>query len=234
MNSRVRATVFAAGALACAGLSAAVAGAGQNPGAAGLGALRTVVVTTEAVGHAETLGPRRVDASLAERRVPESFVPPDALGSPGEAVGRKLATSLPAGSYLTASVLKAKAASPGRWGPPEGTTPVEVVVTGGGALVSTRTGSGRRVDVIVSGDSAPGPGAGRTYVAASSVPLLGLREARAQTGIESESWVATLAVTRGQALSLIRAESAGAQVRLLAVRSPAGNPRDQARAQSGA
>jgi hypothetical protein len=71
------------------------------------------------------------------------------------------------------------------------------------------------VDVIVAGDSAPGPSRARTYVAAEGVPLLALREAQPETGAE-ESWTATLALTRGQALRLIRAESEGAQVRLLA------------------
>ena len=60
------------------------------------------------------------------------------------------------------------------------------------------------------------PSAGRTYVAASGVPLLGLREAEAEPGLDADRWIATLALTRDQALRLIRAESVGAQVRLLA------------------
>jgi len=101
-------------------------------------------------------------------------------------------------------------------GPPRGTTPVEIAVTGAGALASTRTDQGDRVDVVVSGDSSPGPSAGRTYVAASGIPLLGLREAQAEPGLASDRWIATLALTREEALVLIRAESVGAQVRLLA------------------
>jgi len=155
---------------------------------------------------------------LTERRVPESFVPPDALALSAEALGRKLATPLPAGSYLTASAFKTKAGrrDPAGGGPPAGTTPVEITVTGAGALGATRTDSGDRVDVVVSGDSAPGPSVARTYVAATGVPLLGLREARAEPGLDAERWVATLALTREEALRLIRAESVGAQVRLLA------------------
>ena len=149
--------------------------------------------------------------------MPESFIPPDALGVPEESLGRKLATSLPAGSYLTVSALKAS--DPGgspRGGPPKGTTPVEITVTGAGALATARTNHGDQVDVVVSGDSAPGPSAGRTYVAASGVPLLGLGEAQAEPGLNADRWIATLALTREQALRLIRAESVGAQVRLLA------------------
>jgi hypothetical protein len=150
--------------------------------------------------------------------VPEDFVPPDALGVPEEVLGRKLATSLPAGSNLTASAFKAPSAGAGaaRGGPPKGTTPVEITVTGAGALAASRTDPGDGVDVVVSGDSAPGPSAGRTYVAASGVPLLGLSEAQAEPGLESDRWIATLALTRAEALRLIRAESVGAQLRLLA------------------
>ena len=145
----------------------------------------------------------------------------DALPAPSAADAlrlRKLGTSLPAGSYLTASVFKSQVAGGARppGGPPQGTTPVEITVTGAGALATSRTGSGDSVDVIVSGDSAPGPSAGRTYVAATGVPLLALREARAEPGLESERWIATLALTREEALRLIRAESIAAQVRLLA------------------
>ena len=148
--------------------------------------------------------------------MPESFVPPDALGASEEALGRRLATALPAGSYLTASAFKApRPRSAQGAGPPRGTTPVEIAVTGAGALAGTRTGPGDDVDVVVSGDAAPGPGSGRTYVAASGVPLLGLSEARPEPGLEPDRWVATLALTREQALRLIHADSAGAQVRLL-------------------
>ena len=100
MKSRVRAAAFALGALACAGLSAAIAGTAQAPGSGDFGALRPVVVTSAALGRGAVIGRKELGQALAERRVPESFVPPDALGLPEEALGRKLGTSLPAGSYL--------------------------------------------------------------------------------------------------------------------------------------
>lgn len=216
MKSRARAAAFAVGALACAGLSAAVAGTAKAPGE-GFGELQSVVVTAAPLEQGTAIGAKVTQRSLIERRVPESFIPPDALGVPEESLGRKLATSLPAGSYLTVSALKAS--DPGgspRGGPPKGTTPVEITVTGAGALATARTNHGDQVDVVVSGDSAPGPSAGRTYVAASGVPLLGLGEAQAEPGLDADRWMATLALTRKQALRLIRAESVGAQVRLLA------------------
>ena len=216
MKSRFRAAAFAIGALACAALSAAVAGTAQAPGGDELGALRPVVVTAAPLERGSTIGRKDLQRALTERRVPESFVPPDALGLPAEALGRKLATSLPSGSYLTVSTFKSQVSGSPSGGPPQGTTPVEITVTGAGALVATRTDSGDRVDVVVSGNSSPGPSAGRTYVAATGVSLLDLREAQAEPGLQSDRWIATLALTRDEALVLIRAESVAAQVRLLA------------------
>lgn len=214
MKSRLRAAAFAAGALACAGLSAAVAGSAEAP-EGGLGPLRSVVVTSAPLNRGTPIGRSAANGSLVERRVPESFVPPDALGVPEEALGRRLATALPAGSYLTASAFRAARPGDAPAGLPRGTTPVEITVIGAGALAGARTAPGDRVDVVVSGDAAPGPSSGRTYVAASGVPLLGLGETRAEPGLEADRWIATLALTREQALRLIRADSVGAQVRLL-------------------
>ena len=217
MKSRARSAAFAVGALACAGLSAAVAGTAQTPGADELSSLVPVVVTSAPLERGTVIGRRGVTKVVSERRVPESFAPPDALRAPAEALGQKLAVSIPSGSYLTAAAFKVKAPrSTPADGPPQGTTPVEIAVIGAGALASTRAGRGDRVDVVVSGDSAPGPSAGRTYVAANGVPLLGLREAQGEPGLPSDRWIATLALKRKEALSLIRAESVGAQVRLLA------------------
>ena len=217
VRSRARAVAFAVGALACAGLSAAVASSGDAAGSGEFGPLRQVVVTSAPLERGSVLRPQALKEAVTARRVPEDFVPPDAFGVPEEVLGRKLAMPLPAGSYLTASALKVPSAgSGGSGGLPKGTTPVEITVTGAGALAASRTDPGDGVDVVVSGDSAPGPSAGRTYVAASGVPLLGLGEAKAEPGLEADRWIATLAVTREQALRLIRAESVGAQVRLLA------------------
>ncbi len=218
MKSRARAAAFAIGALACAGLSAAVAGTAQAPVGGDMGPLVSVVVTSAPLERGTALGGKVANRALEVRRVPGTFVPPDALGAPEEALGRRLATALQAGSYVTASAFRPPRTPGPSSGPPSGTTAVEITVTGAGALAAARTDPGDRVDVVVSGDSAPGPGTGRTYVAASDVSLLALREAQAEPGLDSGLWVATLALTREQALSLIRAESVGAQVRLLAGR----------------
>jgi len=76
--------------------------------------------------------------------------------------------------------------------------------------------------VIVTSEPGPGGGAGRTYVAVRSVGLLDLRPSGGEAGSDdlltnpsSESWIATLALTRAQALRLIQAESFARSVRLI-------------------
>lgn len=216
MSPRARAALFAAGALVCAGTSAALAGRAADPARHGLGKLRAVVVTSTALERGTVVERRHLKSALAERRVPTGFAPPDALGATGEALGRRLAISLPPGSYMTAGALAAAGRRRPSTGPPRGTTPVEVTVTGAGALEATRAGPGTLVDVVVSGDPGPGPGTGRTRVAAERVALLDLREAPDETGLSSDRWVATLALRRDQALRLIRAEAAAGAIRLLA------------------
>lgn len=214
MSSRTRAILFAAGALGCATLSAALAGGASEPAGA-FGELRPVVVAVAPLDKGVEVGRAVSRSALDERRVPAEFAPPDALTAPAEALGRRLATSLPPGSYLTAAHLAATAA-PGRRRSPRGTTPVSIRVTGAAALAASRRGHPALVDVVVTGEPGPGPGLGRTRVAARGVPLLGLERARAETGLAGDAWQATLALTRPQALTLIRAEAAGGSIRLLA------------------
>ena len=217
MSPRVRAALFAAGALVCAGLSAALAGTATSTGEGVLGELRDVAVTQEALAKGTVLERAVVRESLESRRVPADFAPPDVVAVPAQALGRRLAVALPPGSYLTASALAAGTDSGGRdAGAPRGTTPLELAVTGAGALAASRVRPGARVDVVVSGVVGPGPGGGRAYVAARAVTLLALRKAPAATGISADRWVATLAVARDQALRLIRAEDTARSIRLLA------------------
>jgi Flp pilus assembly protein CpaB len=216
VSPRVRAALFGAGALVCGLLSALLASAGSSPAGAGLEALRPVVVSDAALAKGTVLGRDEVAEALEERRVPEAFAPPDALRIPAEALGRRVAVSLPAGSYLTAAGLAVGPRPQREQGPPRGTTPVEITVTGAGALEASRVGPGAAVDVVVSGEPGPGPAAGRTYIAAERVPLIALRKAPAATGLGADRWVATLALSRSQALRLIRAEGVARSIRLLA------------------
>jgi Flp pilus assembly protein CpaB len=93
----------------------------------------------------------------------------------------------------------------------DGRRPVEVNVTGAQALtVAGEPPEGRRVDVVVARQAALGNSA-RAYIAATGVRLLALQSPAGP----GESWSATLAVTEQQALSLIGAQSAGREIRLL-------------------
>jgi hypothetical protein len=66
------------------------------------------------------------------------------------------------------------------------------------------------VDVVVARQAGLGNSA-RAYIAATGVRLLALQSPAGP----GESWSATLAVTEQQALSLIGAQSAGREIRLL-------------------
>ena len=217
MTDRARPLAFACGAVACALLAAAAAGGGGN-GAQGLGELRAVAVSARPLGRGVEIGSPGTGDAFEVRRVPAEFAPPDAIATPADAAGLRLATALPQGSYLTASDLAPTDGGGGsreHGAPPANTTPVEVAVSAAAALAAGGMRPGALVDVVVAGVPGPGPGAGRTYVAAERVPLLGLARMPAEPGVP-ERWRATLALTRPAALELIRAESLGRSLRLLA------------------
>ena len=79
----------------------------------------------------------------------------------------------------------------------------------------------RCVSRVVTSEPGPGGGAGRTYVAARGVALIELRPAERSApddvlaGPAADAWVATLALSRAQALRLIHAESFVRSVRLI-------------------
>jgi Flp pilus assembly protein CpaB len=222
MSRRARAAAFAAAAVACAALSAGLAGGYRSDVAAQLGPLRPVVVAREPLPADRPIKPEDVVRGLQVRRIPERFVPPGALAIPSDALGRAPAAPVPAGSYLLSTQLVAPDGErpdrpPGLSG---GRRPVEISVAAAGALAAGPPRP-RRVDVVVTTEPGPGGGAGRTYVAADSVQLLDLRTAGggepadALPGSQSQSWLATLALTRAQALRLIQAESFARSVRLI-------------------
>jgi Flp pilus assembly protein CpaB len=223
MSRRGRALAFGGGALVCAALAAALAGGYERSVSEQLGTLRSVVVAKTRLPARRPIEPRQAREALEVRRVPEKFAPPDALTAPQEAVGLEPAAALAPGSYVLAGQL----AAPRRRGQeaPEtarGLTPIELEVTGAGALVAAGGADGTRVDVVVT--SEPGPGArGRTYVAAAGVELLGLSEGGAADPEDDPLaaagapplYIATLAVDRAAALKLIQAENFARQIRLI-------------------
>jgi Flp pilus assembly protein CpaB len=212
---------FAAAAALCAGLAAATTG--QTDGDPALGPLRDVVVVTDALPARRVLDRDRIEASLALRRIPASFISPDALANPAEALGRRPAATIPAGAYLVGSQLLAPHGSGEAPPGPDlaaGRRPVEITVSAAGPLAAEVHG---RVDVIVTAERTTGAGGGRTYVAARGVQLLELAPAPegATTGSApisaagTELSVATLALTKPQALRLIHAQSFAREVRLI-------------------
>jgi Flp pilus assembly protein CpaB len=212
VSRRARAIAFLIAALICAVLAATVADHYRSRLDARYGPLRPVVVATSELAAGDPIGAERAGAALAVRRVPQSFVPPGALTRPGDALGRAPGATIPAGSYvLGAQLVVPRAKEPPAPGVGAGLRPVQVAVAGAEALtIDGNAPEGRRVDVVVSRQAGLGRSA-RAHIAASGIKLLAL----ATPAGPGEPWNATLAVTEQQALSLIAAQSAGREIRLL-------------------
>jgi Flp pilus assembly protein CpaB len=220
MSRRGRAAVFGVVAIACAALAAMVADSYGTSVASQYGELRPVLVASRDLPRGEVIGADYLGRRLEVRRVPASFVPPDALATLGDAVGRAPAAPVPAGSYL----LDAQLEQPRRRRPgnepaiANGLRPVEIAVTGAEALAATgHSPEGTRVDIVVTTEPDVGDD-GRTFVAAEAVELLALTQSGGVGGDDiggTPSWSATLALTRDQALRLIEAENFARQVRLM-------------------
>ncbi len=154
--------------------------------------------------------------------MPDRFVPAAALTSPAEAIGREPAVTISSGAYVTSDQLRvprtAEAHEPVL---PADLNPVEIEVSGAAALVAAGAADEEgesRVDVIVTTEPGPGGVDGRTYVVAAAVPLLALVDAGdLGTGDVPAltTHIATLALTREQALRLIDAESYARALRLI-------------------
>jgi Flp pilus assembly protein CpaB len=212
VSRRTRALAFLIAALICAVLAATVAGRYRSRLEARFGPLRPVVVATSELAPGEPIGIERAHAVLAVRRVPASFVPPGALIRPADVLGRAPAATIPAGSYLIgAQLVVPRVKEPAAPGFGLGLRPVQVAVAGAEALtIGGSAPEGRRVDVVVSRQGGLGRSA-RAHIEVSAVKLLAL----AAPAGPGESWNATVAVTEQQALSLIAAQSAGREIRLL-------------------
>jgi Flp pilus assembly protein CpaB len=214
MSRRGRAIGFLAGALLAAAAAATLADGYGDSVVNGYGALRPVLVATGDLETGKAIDPATAAEELEVHRVPVRFLPPDALRAPAEAVGLVPAVPVPAGSYLLAAQLRAPGARSAGPQLGHGRRPVEIAVSGAGAL--TAFGGrpvGSKVDVVVTTEPS-GSGGGRTYVAAPAVPLLGLAPAVEGSG-EADSATATLGLTRAQALRLIAAESFARRVTLI-------------------
>jgi Flp pilus assembly protein CpaB len=223
VSRRARAIAFGCAALACAGLAASVAGRYRTDLETQLGPLRPVVVARSRVPAREPLRPGDARALLEIRWIPQRFAPLGALAAPEQAIGRAPVEPIPPGGYVLAPELRAPGGRRRGRDPRLGhrRKPVEISVTGAEALAAAGGDpTGRRVDVIVTTEPGPGGGSGRTYVAAGGVVLLAIARSTGGgtgdlSGSVSDSWTATLALTKSQALRLIQAQNFARQVRLI-------------------
>jgi Flp pilus assembly protein CpaB len=217
LSRRARAVAFLALAAGLAALAAVVANGYGSSLARSFGPLRDVVVASRDMPAGVPIGRAELSHSLEIRRIPARFIPPGALSVPQEALGQEPAIVLPAGSYLIATQLRSPAAGHAHGRPQlaHGRRPVEIAISGGGALLATGgSPDGSKVDVVVITEPR-GPGPGHTYVAAAGVRLLALTQQDPAGPGPALGWSATLALTRDQALELIEAESFARGVRLL-------------------
>ena len=213
MSRRARAIAFFATAIFAAGAAAAIVAGYGSSVARGYGPLRPVVVLGASLPAGRPIGPEQVASALGVRRVPARFVPAGALSVPEDALGLVPRGPAPAGSYLLAAQLRAPTRHRRRPGLGGDRRPVEIAVSGAGALLALGRSNGARVDVVVTTEP-DGPGPGRTYVAAAGVRLLALgpgEDGPGPGGLSS----ATLGLTRRQALRLIAAESFARKLTLL-------------------
>ncbi|HET8565074.1 MAG TPA: SAF domain-containing protein [Solirubrobacterales bacterium] len=213
MSRRGRAIAFLLAALFAAVAAAAIANGYGNSVVRGYGELRPVLVASADLPAGRAIDPETADQGLEVRRVPVRFVPPGALSAPAQVVGLEPVAAVPAGSYLLAGQLRSPVEGRAHAPLGRGRRPVEIAVSGAGAL--TAFGGqpvGSRVDVVVTTEPSAA-GSGRTYVAAPAVPLIGL--APGSEGPGAETAVATLGLTRLQALRLIAAESFARRVTVI-------------------
>jgi Flp pilus assembly protein CpaB len=215
VSRRTRAIAFLILALATAALAAGIADSYGSRVASGYGPLRQVVVAARGLKEDRALRPVDITESLESRRVPARFVPTGALRDPREALGLSPTVALAPGSYLVDSQLQPPQSVDGAATPlGSGRRPVEISVSGAEALLATGSAAaGGKVDVVVTTEPSAS-GAGRTYVAASAVPLLALGPGADGSGPGGTA-AATLALTKPQALRLIAAESFARKLTLL-------------------
>jgi pilus assembly protein CpaB len=212
-------------ALACGGLAASHVHTRAQEVEAAVGPLVPVVVARGEVAPRTRLRP----GHLAVKQVPERFVPRDALVSPDQVIGRRVAGALAAGGYVTQGALATgtqRDRGPGGAQVRGGERSIDVAVAGGEALAGI--GPGMRVDVLVTTEPRSGGAAGRTYLALQDVELLGARPAAGSgagggNGAAAHATtVATLRVTLREAVFLTAAQSFARELRLL-VRAPGDN-----------
>lgn len=209
MSRRRRALLLFAGAVAAAVLAVVLVSGYSSSVTGTYGVLRPVVIVNRDLGRGERMTAGVATAALELRQVPARFVPAAALVRPDDAAGFVLAAPAPAGSYLTGNLLRPPGSPRRVVRAGRGRSPVELAVSGAGALGTARG----RVDVLVTSEPTTG-GTGRTVVAARRVPLIAVGRAGASDAGPGLTQV-TLGLTRSQARRLVQAESFARRVTVL-------------------
>lgn len=211
MSRRRRAALLLGLALALGGLAASDVARREGAVERRLGPLVAVLVARRDLPAGAALTPER----LAVRRVPARFVPPAVFSRAGQLAGLRARAALPAGAYLTATVVRDPDAEGGAAGVRPGERVAELVATGD----PRRIAPGGRVDVLVTRDGA-GEAPGRTSLALQDVEVLDARPAPAgdrtpDDAPPGERVAVSLRVTLRQAVYLTAAQSFAREIRLL-------------------
>ncbi len=210
MSRRRRAALLLGLALVLGGLAASDVAQREAVLDRRLGPLRPILVTSAAVPPRARLARQR----LSVRPIPARFAPPGALSTPADAEGLRAAVALPAGAYLTSSVLVDPEAAGGTGAPVRrGERVAEVVAVAPASLVVP----GSHVDVLVTREGRDGTG-GRTRLALQDVEVLAASAAEAGSGEGATAGPrvrASLRVSVRQAVYLAAAQSFARELRLL-------------------
>jgi pilus assembly protein CpaB len=151
------------------------------------------------------------------RALPRRYAPPDAIASAARLVAARTAVALPAGSVLTASVLRSERAAGPEAALGPGERVAEVVAHGDPRAVVP----GARVDVLITREG-DGTRAGTTVLALEDVEVLATRRARSDAEVADGGGarvIASLRVRVRDAVYLAAAQAFARDVRLL-VRAP--------------
>jgi len=211
MGRRARGLALLGAAVACAGLAASSVSRYANDVSAQVGPLATAVVARVAAPRGRAITARWAAGALEERSVPRRYVPPGALASPRQAIGRRLAVPLQPGDYVTSAALDPSGgSSKPAVQPGGGGRLVEIPVAGAGSIAAALH-VGSRVDVLITTNGGAG-GPSRTYLALQAADLVDFRPPESGDGGKA---TATLRVTLRQAVLLTAAENFARELRLV-------------------
>ena len=175
-----------------------------------------VVVVTRDIPRGRMLTTRLASAWLAQRQVPQRFVPPGALRSRALAVGLETDAALAAGDYVGEHHLRpARAAAENAAGVSRDARLVEVGVSGAGSM-SHVLRPGALVDVLITTEG--GDARSRTFLAVQRVPVVGF-DSSTEGSIGEQAVAAdgrvTLRASLRQAVLLTAADNFAREVRLV-------------------